>query len=367
MRLREQKLPVIFSLAHLSQITSVSYSLLHESVNRKREKANYTLFSINKRSGGKRYIHAVNGELINVHKFINECILENIPHHISSYAFHSDGGIKKCADMHAGCRWLFQFDLKDFFTSINEIDVYKVFLAAGYRSLLAFEMARLCTTLHLPKTLEEYLQPPRTHCGLHYYDNIEHSTPITVMPYHLQSKLGVLPQGAPTSPKLSNLVAAGLDVELHQYAKENGLVYTRYADDLALSAFELPAKKRVGQILFEVGSIIRRNGFTQNQTKTHISSPGSRKSVVGLLVDREYPRISKAMLKRIDRNIYSIEKFGPVLSASHDSFESTLGYINHVSGLLSYLKDVDKTKWSAYRMRYKRAMELYLKSQTMTD
>ena len=150
--LRSAELPVIFSLGHLSYITGIDYNLLHATVNRKREKANYNLFSIHKRAGGRRFIHAVNGKLFHLQKYVNDAILQKNKPHPSSYAFHRSGGIRLCAAVHCGCKWLFQFDLKDYFYTISEPLVYSVFRRMGYTNLLSFELARLCTTLHLPES-----------------------------------------------------------------------------------------------------------------------------------------------------------------------------------------------------------------------
>jgi RNA-directed DNA polymerase len=345
--LRKKGLPVIFSLGHLSNITGIDYKLLHDTVNRRREKANYNLFPISKRSGGRRFIHAVNGKLFDLQKYINEEILQKIQPHPSSYAYHRSGGIRACASQHCGCKWLFQFDLKDFFYTISEPLVFDVFRRMGYTKLLSFELARLCTTLYLPVNKQ---------CYLNYiigndYDFL--SEEIMTKPYLLQHYIGVLPQGAPTSPMISNLAATKMDENLYTYSQSNGFVYTRYADDLTFSACVLPERKSIGQIKREILSLIRKSGFKENTEKIRVAGPGSKKTVLGLLVDDEQPRISNELLKRIDRNLYSIEKFGIEQTALHDGFESQYGLINHISGLISYIKDVDYERWKKLKPRFR--------------
>jgi RNA-directed DNA polymerase len=343
-QLREKKLPVIFTLGHLSTITSTSYRLLHDTVNRKRESANYTLFRIHKRRGGYRFIHAVNGDLLYIQKFINEEILQNVPLHSCSYAFSREGGIRKCANMHLGCRWLLKFDLQDFFTSINETKIFKVFSDLGYSALLSFELARLCTTLHLPRNQRSYLEKKSVS---------SFSKDETSLPYFPQPLLGVLPQGAPTSPMLSNLVAYNLDQALNAYARRLGFVYTRYADDLTLSAVDIPIKMSIGKIVFDVYKIIITNHFIPNKSKTSIQGPGSRKLVLGLLVDGdESTRVSKNMRHRIDRNLYAISKYDIAQVAEHEGFDSAYGFINHMVGLLAYIKDVDLKLYSKFETQY---------------
>lgn len=75
--LKKNNLPVIFTLRHLSKITGVDYRLLRSTVSRRRESANYRMFAIKKRSGGRRHIHAVTGEIFKVQHFINSEILKS--------------------------------------------------------------------------------------------------------------------------------------------------------------------------------------------------------------------------------------------------------------------------------------------------
>lgn len=351
-RLRSQKLPVIFSMGHLGKITGIDYDFLHQSVNRKRDSSNYNLFSVRKRSGGHRFIHAVNGQLFDLQRYLNEEILQKVDPHPASFAFHSSGGIKQCAGMHCGCRWLLQFDLKDFFYTIAEPAIYRTFVALGYKPLLAFELSRLCTTLHLPKSKKQYVEFNRS-----FSDSFGDFDDENPPPYYPKKWIGVLPQGAPTSPMLSNLVAKKLDILLFEYAQENGFVYTRYADDLAFSASVLPSGKSIGQLKHEIVSLIRKSGFIENNSKIRIAGPGAKKVILGLLVDGEAPKLTKQLRKRIDRNIYSIEKHGIDAAAENDGFESVYGFYNHVSGLMSFIHDVDKEQWSKLHLRFKSIKE----------
>lgn len=340
-RLMTVRLPVVFSLGHLAEITHTEYQFLRDTVRRKREATNYKMFAVMKRSGGRRFIHAVSSQLISVQKFINEEILQKISPHPCSYAFHRSGGIRACAAAHCGARWLFQYDLANFFYDINEKDVLQIFDRLGYRSLLSFELARICTTTHLPKHLNRYIRS-------------RNSRSDEGMPYKTSDFIGVLPQGAPTSPMLSNLVAENLDIRISDFAGKNGFVYTRYADDLTLSASSLPQKMSIGNIHRRIVGIIRSCGFRENQKKIRIAGPGSKKIVLGLLVDGERPRISKETCKRIDRHLYASEKFGIVQTAAHEGFDSAYGFHNHLSGLVAFVSDVDKEKGTEFKKRMER-------------
>lgn len=350
-RLISKDLAVVFSLGHLARITGVSYRMLHATVNRTRESSNYRMYAVKKRSGGRRFIHAVSGDLAKVQKFISQEILQKCQPHVASFAFHRSGGIRKCALNHCGARWLFQYDLKDFFYDITESDVYKIFLSLGYRPLLSFEMARLCTTTHLPRSIK-----PITHYA--GFDEIPvpgaEAGMLSTLAYpDKKRRLGVLPQGASTSPMLSNLAALELDNSLSRYAADNGFIYTRYADDITVSATVFPRSISIGSIHRNIVHRIRKAGFFENKKKTHISGPGSKKLVLGLLVDGEEPRISKETYHRIERHVYATSKFGLTDASFHERFDSAYGYFNHISGLIAFVKDVDKKRWEEFETRMK--------------
>lgn len=329
--------PVILTLNHLAKITNTNYKDLHSTVNRLRENQNYKLFSIMKRSGKRRFIHAPSKLIIKIHQFINSFILSKLLIHTNSYAYHKNGGIKKCASMHCGARWIFQFDLKDFFYTIPESKIYTIFKNAGYKNLLAFELARLCTTIKLPHDSNKYLRRP-PFPAINWEEFLEESGAHRV--YRVTPQ-GVLPQGAPTSPMLSNIAAYDLDEGLLNYATQHGLVYTRYADDLTFSCSYLSSATSITKLRREIIAIIRHHHFIENPHKIRIAGPGSRKIVLGLLVDGDEPHINKKMYSNIEKKIYYAIKFGLKKSAEHLKFDSAFGYYNHISGLISFLNDVD--------------------------
>ena len=165
--------------------------------------------------------------------------------------------------------------------------------------------------------------------------------------------MGVLSQGASTSPMLSNLAALELDTSLTRFSDKYGFVYTRYADDLTFSvSSELPAKISIGAIHQAIIKLINQSGFKENSKKTRVSGPGAKKIVLGLLVDGQIPRISKEAFKRIDRNLYAASKYGLVDVAKHESFDSAIGFYNHLRGLVAFVKDVDLERWKLFNERF---------------
>ena len=196
--LARKQLPIIFSLKHLATLAKVEFSVLDNTVRRQREAANYRMYAVAKRSGGRRFIHSVCRPLFETQQFINRALLRNLKPHSSSFAFSPDGGIRECAARHCGAQWMLQVDLKDFFFHINERDVWEIFSNAGYPELLSFQMSRICTTTRLPTHLEKHTKSIRRIWNNNYVA-------------YRHPKIGVLPQGAPTSPILSNVVVCGLD------------------------------------------------------------------------------------------------------------------------------------------------------------
>jgi len=344
----QKNIPVIFSLRHLAKITDTNYMYLRSTVERKFESSNYKMYAIQKRSGGRRFIHSVSGKLLTVQKYLNSEILQKIEPHPSSFAFHPCGGIKKCAAMHCNARWIFQFDLQNYFYSISEVDVYNIFKNMGYRPLLAFEFSRLCTTTRLPEHLTSLLyKHTSVRKKYKFYNN-------------LSRKKGVLPQGAPTSPMLSNLVANDLDILLTEYSNKHGFVYTRYADDIAVSAIYLPKNISIGKIKYDITRIIRKCKFIENEKKTKISGPGSKKIILGLLVDGCSPRLSRETYKRIDRHIHASLKYGIIKTSEHEGFDSPVGFYNHLSGLVAYVKDVDYKRWCEFKSKMEKIDEPWI-------
>ncbi len=354
-RLIGEDAPVIFSLGHLGKICDVPFKTLRETVQRRRERSNYRMYPIQKRSGGKRFIHSVSNDLFRVQQFLNKELLQKRKPHASSFAFHANGGIRQCAAMHCGARWLLNFDLKDFFYSVTERHVYRIFADIGYRPLVAFELGRLCTTTRLPRAESrrndaDWMARQKRRCEIDELFNGRTSRTTRWFPYS-SAPVGVLPQGAPSSPMLSNLAARTLDIRLSSFAMEHGMVYTRYADDITLSCSHLPDRLGIGALCKLIVDVINKCGFSENREKRHIAGPGSKKVVLGLLVDGRQPRISREMYRRIDHLLYGARRHTLAGAASHEGFESAFGFLNHLKGLVCFVKDVDRPQWEEFDHR----------------
>lgn len=135
--------PVIFSLAHLSRLSESQYSKLREVIYR--TIIPYGHFKIQKRSGGYRQIVVPHPYLLVTQRWININILNATQPHPCAKAYVKGKGIIDNAEVHCGASWLVKIDIRRFFESISERQVYHVFKRMNYTNLLSFELARLCT------------------------------------------------------------------------------------------------------------------------------------------------------------------------------------------------------------------------------
>lgn len=322
--------PPILTLRHLGYLTGTQYKFLRQTVARHRI-ASYKAFQISKRGGGKRVICVPEPPLMRVQKWLNQNVLAKARPHWRSFAFSPGSSILKCAQEHCGCGWLIKLDIQRFFESISEIQVYYAFRELGYQPLISFELARVCTRDKPSTSRAQYL--PKWNPNPSRY---------IVIPYYHSDTLGHLPQGAPTSPMLANLVCMKMDEDLYDLATKNGLVYTRYADDLTFSTPEAGfSHKLAGKHIQECFSILRDYGFEPHYTKTSVAPPGARKTVLGMLVDRDTPRLQKKFRQRLKRHVWAVGRFGIAAHASHLHFKSIWGFIRHLQGLLTFAMMVE--------------------------
>ncbi len=322
--------PFVFSLNHICHITGISYPYLREVI--RRNLTPYSFHKIPKRSGGHRFLTVPDVELKLVQTWINRDILASQTPHFRCYSYHSKSSIFNCAREHCLSKWLIKVDIENFFDSISEVMVYKAFRKLGYKPLLAFELGRICT--YQPT----HLRAKNTLRWRNFNTNSSD------YPYKRKgvSFFGRLPQGAPTSPMLSNLVFQDIDEELHRYASEHGLVYTRYADDLTFSTSDKKfSRERAIKVVNHIKKVLRSSNFSTNKSKLKIIPPGCRKVVLGLNIDGQKPLLSKGFKKRLEGHLRGIEKFGIPQHLEHKRFQTVFGMVSHLNGLIGYAKQID--------------------------
>ncbi len=324
-KLRASNLPVIFSLSHLANLSDTQYSDLHSFVSRTTTKKDfpYKNFTITKRSGGIRWISVPCPALMAVQKWISQNILNNIPPHPSSFAYAKNRGIKGHAERHCSAKWILKIDLKDFFNNISELQVYYLFRNLGYPDLLAFEMSRICTRI------------TRRRKGKRW-KNEDYNPDI---PYDSEF-IGSLPQGAPTSPAISNLIFLEIDKQLESLALQLGATYSRYADDLCFS-FTESTREELLSYKQAISKILYSHGFRTNKKKTRIIPPGSRKIITGLVVNEDIPSTPKALRDKVRMHCYYAKKWGIPQHCDKIGFRSIIGFRNHLFGLITYIHSIN--------------------------
>lgn len=324
-RLIGHGLQPILSLKHLSKLSGVEWGYLRKIVERNIDP--YDAILKEKRQGGVRPIFSPKPKLMHVQRWLLKNVLNNLTYHRSSYAYQSEKSIVTCAKQHIGARWLVKFDLHSFFDTIREDRVYKVFHDLGYGKLVSFEMARICTR---PGYSLQNFQPERKkkneYFAIQKYDH---------------DVMGSLPQGAPTSGALANYIANSLDVELTEIAVDNGLVYTRYSDDLTFSTVDFDRAK-AKDLITKVHWVVERNGFVLHKKKIRVIPPGSRAIVLGLLIDVDRVRLLPEFRRKIEVHVRGVEKFGLFEHIKHRGFNSVFSFIDHVDGMLAFAYSVDK-------------------------
>jgi RNA-directed DNA polymerase len=222
-----------------------------------------------KRRGGYRLIEAPLPLLRQVQEQILDEILSRVPVHPAAHGFCAGRSILTNARPHVNQDVVIGLDLDNFYSRVRYSRVVAVFRGLGYSREAALWLSRL-TTSAIPNNLEFPGGDPKL---LRRF-----------LPRHL-------PQGAPTSPALANLVAYGLDVRLSGMARSFQARYTRYGDDLTFSgSWELGACSRL--FLPLVLRIIREERFRVNSDKRRFLRRSTRQQVTGVVVN-EKPNISR--------------------------------------------------------------------------
>lgn len=231
----------------------------------------YAEFTVPKRRGGVRSLAAPHPALKQVQRRLLDAVLSRLAVHRASTAFSNGSSVVTNAAAHVGRAMVIKLDLQDFFPSIHEERVRGLWFALGADRQVAHALARLTT------------YRPRLSSGA-------------------LSTVAVLPQGAPTSPAIANLIARRLDARLAGLSKKWKASYTRYADDLTFSFAEEP--RQVGRFLWWANAICQQEGFLENASKRRVMRATGRQQVTGLVVNQRVtlPRNVRRSFKAIVHN-----------------------------------------------------------------
>lgn len=264
----------------------------------------YRSFKLNKKSGGHREIFAPRKFMKVIQYWITDYFLFRLKIHASCYSYRKGVSIKENAINHLNNDFVANIDITDYFGTINKDMVQKCLIKNKIDAKLATAITEIVT----------------------YKD--------------------FLPQGAPSSPQVSNAILFDFDNKISETCYLTGCVYTRYSDDITISGSKRSDVVRMIKLAMH---LLNESGFSVNNKKTRISSINSRRIVTGILVDdvirptRKYrKRVRSAFDHAIKDNDYSKDT------------------IYKLSGYLNYLKSFQQYGYEVSTMQYELILE-YLK------
>ena len=274
----------------------------------------YTSFRLSKKRGGTRIIHAPATNLKIIQRSIGFELAKLRIFSSCVNGFVSGRDIKTNASRHVGQRFLLNIDLENFFGSINFGRIYGLLSKRPYRihPTIAAAIAKACTL------------------------NNE------------------LPQGAPSSPVLTNLICAKMDAELSRLARQHHCIYSRYADDLTFSTNRSfmplavirpnPDGAAICEISQALRTIVENNGFRINEGKSRLAERTRRQEVTGLIVNRRV-NVKRRLIREVRAMLHAWRKFGAEAAQKErlekyhgrsSSFESLvrgkIGFIGQIRG-----------------------------------
>ncbi len=253
-------------------LKNLSYNLYVLPLNER-----YHIFSIPKRNGGVRTITAPKSSIKLYQRKLADILSCFYKKKACVYGYVNGRNIKQNAQVHCKKKIIINIDLKDFFPTINFGRVRGVFKSKPFEfnDIVATTLAQICC-----------------------YD-------------------GKLPQGAPTSPIISNFVCRTLDNQLQKFASKYRLTYSRYADDITFSTNmnvipeEIATIDSEGKIILskDLENIISSNQFEINYEKVRYSRKNNRQEVTGLIVNSKV-NVKRKYIRQIRAMLHAWHKFG---------------------------------------------------------
>ena len=265
-----------------------------------------------KNSTEKRIIEVPDLRVKEVQQLINKHILSKINMPSSCHGFRKKCSVLTNSLPHVGAKTLMKFDIENFFPSIKLNMIIKQFRFFGYGNNVSKYLGYLCV-------------------------NNDYS----------------LPQGAPTSPYLANLICMKIDRRIEAFCSQWDLTYTRYADDLTISSKSYISYKRFEHIQEVVKNILddpnELYSFNLNKKKTHRIVSNNRMIVTGVLVN-DKANAPKTLYRELDNAIRYIKKYGILNHLKKIEKEKTNIYFykQHLFGLACYINMFDKEKGKYY-------------------
>ncbi len=287
----------------------------------------YQRFGIHKKTGGVRLISAPMPRLKRLQYWVLDNILQKIPLSDHAHGFVPLRSIVSNARPHIGKKIVINMDLKDFFPTIGYPRIKGLFSNLGYNNEVSTLLALICSE---PETETVEMDEQR---------------------YYIHSKQRFLPQGAPTSPNISNIICYRLDKRLQGLAKKTGFVFTRYADDMTFSSQN---SDKVMSLLNWVKAIITEEGFVLHPEKTRIMHKGVRQEVTGVVVNEKLS-VNRKHLKQFRALLFQLKKDG----YGNQRWGKGGSLLPALSGYAYFVKMVNPAKGQKFLAQIKEIIQLH--------
>lgn len=313
-RLERLGLPTLHRSEELADAMGIELATLRWLTFHRRGAAlvHYRRYDIDKKTGGVRNISAPRPALASAQCWVFENILSPLDTSDAAHGFVKQRSIVSNAAPHVGQKIVINMDMENFFPSITFRRVKGLFCQLGYSEHLAVVLALLCT------------EPPRV--------AVEHAGKVM----HVAIGDRVLPQGACTSPAITNLICRKLDARLKGFSEKIGFTYTRYADDLTFSGND---SSKVGKVLRMSRQVLSDEGFKEHPTKTRIMRRGRRQEVTGVVVN-EKPAVGRREYRRLRAILHNAAKHG--LESQNRSNHPA--FAEHLRGQVAFVQMIDPAK-----------------------
>lgn len=304
----EKGLPVIYNTANLAALVGYRTTYLKRAA--RFTKFYYRSFKIKKSNGKLRTLVEPLPSLKEIQTWILENILSEVPVSKFAKAYVKHRSLKENVKHHRSKEGVLTLDIKTFYDSVRFVDIERIFTEMGYSGVMSNLLAKLTTF---------------NEC---------------------------LPQGAPTSPYLSNLVLREFDWKISDYCIENNIRYTRYADDLTFSG-EIKSLKMRNLVEAELGKI----GLNLNPDKTKLRKSSQRQMVTGIVVNE------KAQIPKFERNFIKNEVHFLIRFGLKDHLRKTKNkrenYLLHLLGKINFALHINPTdkRMESYKLQVQKIIQ----------
>lgn len=319
-----QNLPILHKSDDVAALLGVSLPVLRWLSFHRKSVAlvHYHRYGIPKKTGGIRNISAPKKQLAEAQEKILWRILNKVAPSESAHGFVKKRSVVSNAVPHVGKNVVINLDLKDFFPTITYRRVKGLFRSLGYSEHVATVLGLLCT------------EPTRAKAEL------------GGKVYHVALGERFLPQGACTSPAITNLLCRKLDKRLAGLAKSAGFSYTRYADDLTFSGEDTG---ETGRLLRSVRKIISGEGFIEHDKKTRVMGRGRRQEVTGVVVNTK-PTVSRDEIRTLRAILNNAKRTG----LEGQNRDKVANFEAHLRGRIAYVSMVDKDRGKVLQDAFER-------------